>query len=43
MCGNFDRKTTIGNQLNGVTDGFKNLMGSVILGATGAVSRITYR
>ncbi len=32
MCGNFDLKTTIGNQLNGVTDGFKNLMGSVIQG-----------
>lgn len=27
MCGNFDLKTTVGNQLNGITDGFKNLMG----------------
>lgn len=37
MCGNFDLKTTVSNQLNGVTDGFKNLMGDVIQGATGAV------
>ncbi|EHL5408474.1 integrating conjugative element protein [Salmonella enterica] len=40
MCGNFDLKTTIGNQLNGVTDGFKNLMGDVIQGATGAVASL---
>jgi integrating conjugative element protein (TIGR03755 family) len=40
MCGNFDLKTTVGNQLNGVTDGFKNLMGDVIQGATGAVSSL---
>lgn len=38
MCGNFDIKTTVGNQLNGVTNGFKDLMGDVITGATGAVS-----
>lgn len=37
MCGNFDLKTTVGNQLNGVTSGFKDLMGNVIQGATGAV------
>ncbi|MCR2507192.1 integrating conjugative element protein, partial [Salmonella enterica] len=35
-----DLKTTIGNQLNGVTDGFKNLMGDVIQGATGAVASL---
>lgn len=40
MCGNFDLKTTVGNQLNGITDGFKNLMGDVIQGATGAVSSL---
>ena len=40
MCGNFDLKTTIGNQLNGMTDGFRNLMGSVIQGATGAVASL---
>ncbi|ECD8724482.1 integrating conjugative element protein [Salmonella enterica] len=40
MCGNFDLKTTVGNQLNGVTSGFKNLMGDVIQGATGAVASL---
>ncbi|EGT3611597.1 integrating conjugative element protein [Morganella morganii] len=40
MCGNFDIKTTVGNQLNGVTNGFKNLMGDVIQGATGAVASL---
>src|SRR5471030_3362429 len=38
MCGNFDLKTTVGNQLNRLTSGFKDLMGTVIQGATGAVS-----
>ncbi|EPZ8126201.1 integrating conjugative element protein [Yersinia enterocolitica] len=38
MCGNFDLKTTVGNQLNGVTSGFKDLMSDVIQGATGAVA-----
>lgn len=37
MCGNFDLKTTVGNQLNGITNGYKNLMGEVVQGATGAV------
>lgn len=37
MCGNFDINTTIRNQLNGATSGFKNLMGNVIQNATGAV------
>ncbi|WP_254891779.1 integrating conjugative element protein [Salmonella enterica] len=40
MCGNFDLKTTIGNQLNGATEGFKNLMSEVIQGATGAVASL---
>ncbi|ORJ18609.1 integrating conjugative element protein [Rouxiella silvae] len=40
MCGNFDLKTTVGNQLNGITDGFKDLMGEVIQGATGAVASL---
>ncbi|EHD22935.1 MULTISPECIES: integrating conjugative element protein [Brenneria] len=40
MCGNFDLKTTVGNQLNGVTSGFKNLMSEVIQGATGAVASL---
>lgn len=37
MCGNFDINTTVRNQLNGVTDGFQDLMGNVIQNATGAV------
>ncbi|ENA0198882.1 integrating conjugative element protein [Salmonella enterica] len=40
MCGNFDIKTTVGNQLNGLTSGFKDLMGEVMQGATGAVSSL---
>ncbi len=40
MCGNFDIKTTVGNQLNGVTNGFKNLMSEVVQGATGAVASL---
>ncbi|EBJ2068804.1 integrating conjugative element protein [Salmonella enterica] len=38
MCGNFDIKTTVSNQLNGLTSGFKDLMGQVMQGATGAVT-----
>ncbi|MGL4858495.1 MAG: integrating conjugative element protein [Enterobacteriaceae bacterium] len=40
MCGNFDLSTTVKNQLNGTTEGFKNLMGDVINGATGAVASL---
>ncbi|HDL5940638.1 TPA: integrating conjugative element protein [Mannheimia haemolytica] len=37
-CGNFDIKTTIKNDLNGLKDGFKDLMGNVIDSAKGAVA-----
>ncbi len=40
MCGNFGLKATVSNQLNGITAGFKNLMGDVIQGATGAVASL---
>lgn len=40
MCGNFDIDTTVRNQLNGVTDGFQQLMGEVIESATGAVASL---
>ncbi|PVZ78213.1 integrating conjugative element protein [Serratia sp. S1B] len=40
MCGNFDLSTTVKNQLNGATQGFKNMMGDVISGATGAVASL---
>ncbi|MGV6989240.1 integrating conjugative element protein [Testudinibacter sp. P80/BLE/0925] len=40
MCGNFDIKTTVRNQLNGITEGFKDLMGNVVQSATGAVASL---
>jgi len=40
MCGNMDISTTLQNQLNGATDGFRNIMSSVIQGATGAVASL---
>jgi integrating conjugative element protein (TIGR03755 family) len=40
MCGNMDLSTTLQNQLNGVTDGFNNIMSSVIQNATGAVASL---
>lgn len=40
MCGNFDFKTTIKNQLNGVTEGFKDLYSNIIQSATGAVASL---
>lgn len=40
MCGNFDISTTVRNQLNGVTEGFQDLMGNVIQSATAAVASL---
>ncbi|MBA8306157.1 integrating conjugative element protein [Klebsiella michiganensis] len=40
MCGNFDISTTVRNQLNGVTEGFQDLMGNVIQSATAAVTSL---
>ncbi|PLR35114.1 integrating conjugative element protein [Chimaeribacter californicus] len=40
MCGNFDLDTTVKNQLNGVTSGFKDMMSNVISSATGAVASL---
>lgn len=40
MCGNFDLDTTVKNQLNGATSGFKDMMSNVITGATGAVASL---
>lgn len=40
MCGNFDISSTISNQLNGVTDGFNNIMSEVINNAKGAVASL---
>lgn len=40
QCGTFDPQISISNQLNGITDGFKNYMGSIINNATGAVASL---
>ncbi|WP_394230487.1 integrating conjugative element protein [Shewanella colwelliana] len=37
QCGNLDPQLTVKNQLNGVTDGFQDMMGSVLENATSAV------
>lgn len=39
-CGNFDIKHTIKNQLNGITEGFKDLYSNIIQSATGAVASL---
>ncbi len=39
-CGNFDVGATVSNQLNGVTNGFQNLMGQVIQNAQAAVASL---
>lgn len=39
-CGKFDPQISIGNQLNGVTEGFRNMMDNIISAATGAVSSL---
>ncbi|GAB1672305.1 integrating conjugative element protein [Mannheimia haemolytica] len=39
-CGNFDIKLSIKNQLNGITEGFKDLYGNIIESATGAVASL---
>lgn len=40
ICGNFDFRSTISNQLNGVTEGFNDVMGSIIKNATAAVASL---
>ncbi|MDR2208792.1 MAG: integrating conjugative element protein [Azoarcus sp.] len=40
MCGNFDLQATIRNQLNGMVDGFKDIMGGILSAATGAVASL---
>ncbi|WP_425299804.1 integrating conjugative element protein [Pseudomonas asplenii] len=40
MCGKMDLNTTLHNQLNGLTEGFQNIMGDLIQGATGAVASL---
>ena len=40
ICGNMSLNTTLENQLNGATQGFKNIMSSVIQNATSAVASL---
>ena len=40
QCGLLDPQVTIENQLNGVTDGFQNLMGDMLSNATSAVASL---
>ena len=40
ICGNFDIRTSVSNQLNGVSGAFQDLMGNVINSATGAVASL---
>lgn len=37
QCGNLDPELTVKNQLNGITDGYQDMMGSVLQNATSAV------
>jgi len=39
-CGEFDPKITVSNQLNGITEGFSNMMDNIIQAATGAVASL---
>lgn len=39
-CGDFDPFVTVSNQLNGVTDGFQQMMGNVLEAATAAVASL---
>lgn len=40
VCGDMNISTTIQNQLNGLTNGFQNIMGNVIQSATSAVASL---
>lgn len=40
ICGDMNISTTIQNQLNGLTNGFQNIMGNVIQSATSAVASL---
>ena len=40
MCGNFDIRTSVSNQLNGISGAFQNMMGNIIQSATGAVASL---
>lgn len=39
-CGEFDPRISVSNQLNGITQGFRNMMDNIIQSATGAVASL---
>ena len=39
-CGEFDPRISVSNQLNGITEGFRNMMDNIIQSATGAVASL---
>lgn len=39
-CGEFDPRVSVSNQLNGITEGFRNMMDNIISSATGAVAAL---
>ncbi len=39
-CGEFDPRISVSNQLNGITQGFRNMMDNIISAATGAVASL---
>jgi integrating conjugative element protein (TIGR03755 family) len=39
-CGEFDPQISVSNQLNGLTDGFRDMMDNIIQSATGAVASL---
>lgn len=39
-CGKLDPKISVSNQLNGITEGFENMMDNIISSATGAVANL---
>ena len=39
-CGEFDPRISVSNQLNGITEGFRNMMDKIIQSATGAVASL---
>ena len=40
QCGEFDPRVTVSNQLNGITQGFRDMMDNIISAATGAVASL---
>lgn len=39
-CGEFDPRISVSNQLNGITEGFRNMMDNIVQSATGAVASL---